>query len=109
MRPTWPTGSGALGDPAGQVRAALHQRWFGDAEWPWVNKRMIYARDWMTYYREDDGVGGIHSLNAQLGGTDFTAEEIANVEHFYVAAMIGSMGGPAGALRSMFAQSDGNW
>lgn len=72
--------------------------WFGNAEWPWVNKRMIYARDWITYYRESDGVGGTHSLNAQLGGTDFTAEEIANVEHFYVAAMTGSIGGPVGGV-----------
>lgn len=73
-------------------------QWFADAEWPWVNQRLIYARDWSTYYREDDQQGGVVSMNAQLGGTDFTAEEIANVEHFYVAAMIGSVGGPAGGV-----------
>ena len=73
-------------------------QWFADAEWPWVNQRIIYARDWITNYRESDGVGGIHSLNAQLGGTDFTAEEIGNVEHFYVAALTGSLGGPVGGV-----------
>ena len=71
---------------------------FGNAAWPWVNKRIIYARDWITYYREQDSMGGVQSLNAQLGGTDFTAEEIGNVEHFYVAAMIGSLGGPVGGV-----------
>lgn len=72
--------------------------WFANAKWPWVNTRIIYARDWITYYREDDGVGGIHSVNSQLGGTNFTAKEIGNVEHFYVAAMTGSLGGPAGGV-----------
>lgn len=61
-------------------------------------QRIIYARDWITYYRELDSRGGVQSLNAQLGGTDFTADEIGNVEHFYVAAMTGSLGGPAGGV-----------
>lgn len=72
--------------------------WFGNAKWPWVNKRIIYARDWITYYRELDGVGGVQQVNAQLGGTNFTADEIGNVEHFYVAAMTGSLGGPVGGV-----------
>ncbi len=72
--------------------------WFAEAWWPWVNKRIIYARDWITYYREADSTGGTHAVNAQLGGTDFNAEEIGNVEHFYVAAMTGSIGGPVGGV-----------
>jgi LysM repeat protein len=72
--------------------------WFGNAWWPWVTKQIIYARDWITYYRELDGVGGVQTLNAQLGGTDFTAEEIGNVEHFYVAAMMANLGGPVGGV-----------
>lgn len=73
-------------------------QWFASAEWPWINRRIIYARDWMTYYREADGNGGTTSVNAQLGGTDYTAAEIGNVEHFYVAAMTGSLGGPVGGV-----------
>lgn len=70
--------------------------WFANAWWPWVAKRIIYARDWVTHYRELDEKGGVNSLNAALGGTDFTAEEIGNVEHFYVSAMISTIGGPVG-------------
>ncbi len=80
--------------------------WFGNAEWPWVNKRIIYARDWITYYRELDSMGGVQSVNAQLGGTNFTADEIGNVEHFYVAAMTGSIGGPvAGPVLNVLADT----
>jgi hypothetical protein len=72
---------------------------FGNAAWPWVNKRIIYARDWITHYREFDGKGGVVSVNAQLGGgANFTADEIGTVEHFYVAAMIGTLGGPVGGV-----------
>lgn len=95
-----------LADRVWQISATLPGKyelhstneWFASAKWPWVNRRMVYARDWITNYRESDGVGGIHSVNAQLGGTDFTAAEIGNVEHFYVAAMTGSLGGPVGGV-----------
>lgn len=82
----------------GKYQLHSTNEWFGNAALPWVNKRIIYARDWMTHYREQDGVGGAQSVNAQLGGTNFTAEEIGNVEHFYVAAMTGSLGGPVGGV-----------
>lgn len=64
----------------------------------WVNQNMIRARDWITYYRELDGDGGIRSVNSQLNNTNYTAEEIGNVEHFYVAAMMYSLGGPTNPL-----------
>jgi hypothetical protein len=70
---------------------------FNNAAWPWMNKRIIWARDWITTMREQDGVGGVRSLNAALH-TDFNAVEIADVEHFYVAALLGTIGGPAGGV-----------
>jgi hypothetical protein len=80
---------------------------FINAKWPWLNKRIIWARDWITYQREYDGLGGTHSLNAQFG-TDFNAIEIADVEHFYVAAVFGTIGGPAGGpMLNVIA--DGSW
>jgi LysM repeat protein len=60
---------------------------------------MIKARDWITYYRELDGDGGIRSVNNQfVPVTDYTAIEIGNVEHFYVAAFMYSLGGPTDPL-----------
>lgn len=38
------------------------------------------------------------SLNTALAGSDYTAEEIGNVEHFYVSALLGTLGGPAGGV-----------
>lgn len=38
--------------------------------------------------------GGVVAVNSKFGGTDFTAKEIGYVEHFYVSAMIGTIGGP---------------
>ena len=61
------------------------------AKVPWINQRIILARDWITYYRERDSLGGVQAVNQQLGGTDFTAGEIGNVEHFYVAAFMGAI------------------
>ena len=61
------------------------------AKIPWTNQRIILARDWITRYREMDDLGGVQSLNLQLGGTNFTAAEIGNVEHFYVAAVMGTL------------------
>src|SRR5450631_4080918 len=61
------------------------------AKLPWTNRRIILARDWITNNREADGEGGIKSLNRALGGTNYSADEIANVEHFYVAALMGTL------------------
>lgn len=68
---------------------------FNNAAWPWMNKRIIWARDWITAKREQDGLGGVRSLNADFG-SNFTAVEIADVEHFCVAALLGTIGGPTG-------------
>jgi len=70
---------------------------FNNAAWPWMNKRIIWARDWITTKREQDGLGGVNSLNAEFH-TNFTAEEIADVEHFYVAALLATIGGPTGGI-----------
>lgn len=61
------------------------------AKIPWTNRRIILARDWMTRYREEDGAGGVKSVNKQLGSTNYTAIEIGDVEHFYVAAFMGTI------------------
>jgi hypothetical protein len=47
--------------------------------------------------REGDDVGGVELVNRQFK-SDFTAIEIANVEHFYVAALLGTIGGPVGGV-----------
>jgi hypothetical protein len=70
---------------------------FSNAAWPWMNKRIIWARDWITAKREQDGLGGTRSLNAEFG-SNFSAEEIADVEHFYVAALFATIGGPTGGI-----------
>jgi len=57
--------------------------------------------------READGIGGVQSLNAELN-TDYSAEEIGDVEHFYVAALLGTLGGPAGGVM-LNAVGDGIW
>jgi hypothetical protein len=98
-----------LADRVWQLSAALPGSWklnfvheaIYNAYWPWVNKRIVCARDWITTKRESDGVGGVKALNGVFG-TDFTAEEIGDVEHFYVAALIGTLGGPAGGVMLNF-------
>jgi len=74
--------------PAGYTMHGVHQFF---AKIPWTNQRIILARDWITRYREDDGLGGVNSLNRELGNTHYTALEIGNVEHFYVAALMGTL------------------
>src|ERR1035437_5866899 len=74
--------------PTGYTMHGVHE--FFD-KIPWTNRRIILARDWMTRYREEDGIGGVKAVNRELGGTDYTAREIADVEHFYVAAMMGTL------------------
>ena len=74
--------------PKGYSMHGVHQFF---AKIPWTNRRIILARDWITRHREDDGIGGVTSVNQQLGGTDYTAVEIGDVEHFYVAALMGTL------------------
>jgi len=104
-----------LADRVWELSAHLPGHWklqtsheiFNNAAWPWMNKRIIWARDWITTQREADGVGGIKSLNARLQ-SNFTAVEIADVEHFYVAALLGTIGGPTGGV-VLNAIGDGFW
>lgn len=74
--------------PSGYSMIGIHEFF---AKIPWTNRRIILARDWITNFRERDGDGGVRSVNQQLGGTNFTAGEIGNVEHFYVAAFMGTI------------------
>lgn len=74
--------------PSGYSMNGIHEFF---AEIPWTNRRIILARDWITNFRERDGDGGVRSVNQALGGADFTAGEIGNVEHFYVAAFMGTI------------------
>jgi|KBSMisStaDraftv2_1062788.scaffolds.fasta_scaffold183120_1 hypothetical protein len=73
---------------------------------PYMTGRVVRARDWITNAREqmnyetgkDDG--GVHFINDFFEDrfkqkTNFTATQIANVEHFFVAAMYSDMTGPA--------------
>jgi hypothetical protein len=73
---------------------------------PYMTGRVVRARDWITNAREqrdwvtDKDDGGVRFINDFFESrfkrkTDFTATQIANVEHFYVAAMYGDMTGPA--------------
>jgi hypothetical protein len=94
-----------LADRVWQIALKQPQRTYNDvihkyfSSLPWVNQNMIKARDWITYYRELDGDGGIRSVNNQfVPVTDYTAIEIGNVEHFYVAAFMYSLGGPTDPL-----------
>jgi hypothetical protein len=95
-----------LADRVWAISATLPGKWelhstheaLNNSALPWLNKRIIYARDWITYYRELDSDGGVRSLNQALGGTHYTAEQIGNVEHFYVSALLGTLGGPVGGI-----------
>jgi len=72
---------------------------------PVTTRRVLLARDWITNAREqmdwqtgkDDG--GVRFINDFFRerfkrDTDFTAKQIANVEHFYVSALHGDIFGP---------------
>jgi hypothetical protein len=74
--------------PTGYSMVGIHEFF---AKIPWTNRRIILARDWITRYREMDGQGGVQAVNREFGGTNFTAGEIGNVEHFYVAAFMGTI------------------
>ncbi len=84
----------------------LHPVHTAYANLPWMTRRVILARDWITNAREqldwqtgkDDG--GVRFVNEFFEErfkrkTDFTAKQIANVEHFYVSAMYSDLTGPA--------------
>jgi hypothetical protein len=70
---------------------------------PHVARRVVLARDWITSKREwketghpaDGGVYIINDFFKKKFNRDihFTAEQIGNVEHFYVAAMQSDVGG----------------
>ena len=76
---------------------------------PHTTERVILARDWITHMREqkdwqtDKNDGGVRAINeffddAFKRQTSFTAEQIGNVEHFYVAALESDVFGPARPL-----------
>ena len=90
-------------DPAWKKLHPVHTAY---ANLPWMTRRVILARDWITNAREqldwqtgkDDG--GVRFVNEFFEDrfkrkTDFTAKQIANVEHFYVSAMYSDLTGPA--------------
>jgi len=85
----------------GRWQLQLTHEWFDSAAWPWMNKRIVWARDWITSKREQDGAGGVVAVNSEFR-SNFTAIEIADVEHFYVAALIGTIGGPTGGIMLNF-------
>jgi hypothetical protein len=60
-------------------------------------KRVLHAKDWLTYWRQDGENENNEALNKQLGHTPehFSGECIADVEHFFVAAFMEVAIGPA--------------
>ncbi len=96
---------GELADAVWRLADTLPGRWklqlshevYNNAAWPWMNKKIIWARDWITVQREGDGQGGVTDVNRELN-SNYTAIEIGDVEHFYVAALLGTIGGPTGGI-----------
>jgi hypothetical protein len=64
---------------------------FGKLDLPWMNKKILYAANWTTWHRE------LENLNSKLN-SDYSDKEIGDVEHFYVAALAGTIGGPTGGF-----------
>jgi hypothetical protein len=60
-------------------------------------KRVLHAKDWCTYYRQDGAPEDNDAVNQQLGKAKgyYSGECIAEVEHFYVAAFMQIAIGPA--------------
>lgn len=106
---------GRLADAVWRLADTLPPRWslqlthevWNNAAWPWMNKKIIWARDWITVQREGDGQGGTLNVNRELN-SDYTAIEIGDVEHFYVAALLGTIGGPTGGIMLNFI-ADAGW
>jgi hypothetical protein len=60
-------------------------------------KRVLHAKDWITYYRQDGAPEDNDNVNKQLGKSPgyYSGECIADVEHFFVAAFMEVAIGPA--------------
>lgn len=60
-------------------------------------KRVLHAKDWITYWRQDGAPEDNDALNKELGHPTgyFSGEAIADVEHFFVAAFMEVAIGPA--------------
>jgi len=87
----------------------LHPIQTAYANLPYMTRRVILARDWITNAREqldwqtNRNDGGVRYINEFFEDrfkrkTDFTAKQIANVEHFYVSAMYSDLTGPLVAV-----------
>ncbi|MGB7219074.1 MAG: hypothetical protein WBD07_09720 [Vicinamibacterales bacterium] len=61
------------------------------------SKRVLHAKDWLTYWRQDGGPDDNDAINRQLGHAPnyYSGECIADVEHFFVAAFMEVAIGPA--------------
>jgi hypothetical protein len=59
--------------------------------------RLVYAKDWLTYWRQDGGSDDNANVNRQLGHPVgyYSGECIADVEHFFTAAFMGIAIGPS--------------
>lgn len=60
-------------------------------------RRVVHAKDWITYWRQDGEKENNDEVNRQLGRSVeyFSGECIADVEHFFVAAFIHLVLGPS--------------
>ena len=60
-------------------------------------KRVLHAKDWLTYWRQDGASADNDVVNKQLGkaANYYSGECIADVEHFFVAAFMEVAIGPA--------------
>lgn len=103
----WEIAGKPANDPAWKQLHPIHTALaFVSNGLPVATRRVLLARDWITNAREqidwqtgkDDG--GVRFINEFFKerfrrDTDFTAKQIANVEHFYVSALYSDMTGPA--------------
>jgi hypothetical protein len=60
-------------------------------------KRVVHAKDWVTYWRQDGEPENNDKVNTQLGHAPgyYSGECIADVEHFFVASFIHLVIGPS--------------
>ena len=98
----WEIAGKPSNDPAWKRLHPVHTAY---ANLPHMTRRVILARDWITNAREQldwqtgKNDGGVRFVNEFFEDrfkrqTDFTAKQIANVEHFYVSAMYSDLTGP---------------
>ena len=66
---------------------SLHPTLRPQAMLTWVNQRLVYSRNWITLARSNGTLNGVLRTN-------YSGEEIGNVQHFFVAAANGQLGGP---------------